>query len=225
MPGNAAGLPVIVFVEAANPAVAVHRDIQVNLVAGRAELRRVRAHERLEEGSAVRLGVQANQEVVERADYRIFASREFMELRVFQEKITLAHGAFHFHDAVAHQAAETGAGFGAVHNLFDRRIEHPAVEQRRIVATGAPFRRLHARDVLHILDALAVPLVVEGRKMVHRAVPLFVDVGVAALASIGLHEVFGRNIAAMFGLGGAGEKLALRPVTFTVHGLGRHVRI
>ena len=187
---NSAGLPVIVFIEAANPAIAIHRDIQVHLVTGRTELRRVRAHERLEKRTAVRLGVQANQEVVERTDHRIFASRQFMKLRVLQEKITLAHSAFHLHDAVAHQASETRAGFRTAHNLFDRRIEQAAVEQRRIVATGAPFRRLHARDFLHVLDALAVPLVVERRKMVDGTIPLFVDVGVAALASIGLHEIF-----------------------------------
>jgi len=63
---NSASLPVIVFIEAANPAIAIHGDIQVKLVAGRTELRGVRPHERLQEGTAMRLGVQANQEVVER---------------------------------------------------------------------------------------------------------------------------------------------------------------
>ena len=41
--GNAAGLPVVVIVEAAHPAVVVHRHIQVHLVARRAELRRLAA--------------------------------------------------------------------------------------------------------------------------------------------------------------------------------------
>src|SRR6266404_2809627 len=97
-------------------------------------------------------------------------------------------------------------------------IRHP----RPARATGAPFRRLHARDFLHVLDALAVPLVVERRKMVDGTIPLFVDVGVAALASIGLHKVFGRDVAAMSGLSGAGEKFALRPVALAIHRLRRH---
>ena len=33
LPGNSTGLPVVIFVEAANPPVMIHRDIQMNLVA------------------------------------------------------------------------------------------------------------------------------------------------------------------------------------------------
>jgi len=67
----------------------------------------------------------------------------------------------------------------------DRGIEQTAVEQRGIVAARAPLGRTHACDFLHVLDALAVPLVVEGREMMHRAVPLFVDIRVATLAGVG----------------------------------------
>ena len=38
--GNAAGLPVIVLVEAANPAVVIHRHVEMHFVAARAEFRR-----------------------------------------------------------------------------------------------------------------------------------------------------------------------------------------
>ncbi len=53
---NAAGLPVVVFVEAANPAVVIHRNIEMDFVARRAEFRRLVAHEGLEEtrGGAAR---------------------------------------------------------------------------------------------------------------------------------------------------------------------------
>ena len=44
MAGNAAGLPVVIFIEAANPAVTIHGDIEVGFVAGRTELRSIRAH-------------------------------------------------------------------------------------------------------------------------------------------------------------------------------------
>src|SRR6202050_1481831 len=45
--GNSAGLPVVVLVEAAEPAVMIHRNVEMNLVAGGAEIRRLRFHERL----------------------------------------------------------------------------------------------------------------------------------------------------------------------------------
>src|SRR5258708_13122181 len=53
--GDAAGLPVVVVVEAALPAVAVHRNVEMDFVAGGAELGRIFAHERLHERAAVGL--------------------------------------------------------------------------------------------------------------------------------------------------------------------------
>ena len=58
--GNAAGLPVVVIVETANPAVVVQRHIQVHLVAGRAEIRL--AHEGLQKGMTMRLRVELTSE-------------------------------------------------------------------------------------------------------------------------------------------------------------------
>jgi hypothetical protein len=55
--GDAAGLPVVVVVEAAHPTVVIHRHVEVNLVAGGAEIRRIVLHEGLEEGAAVRLRI------------------------------------------------------------------------------------------------------------------------------------------------------------------------
>src|SRR5439155_5693791 len=141
---NAAGLPVVIFIEAANPAVTIHGDIEVDFVAGRTELRSIRAHERLQESAAMRFGVQANDEIVQLAEERIFAGGELMELRIFQEEITLAHGAFHFHNAVAHQAAEAGARLRAVDDLLDRSIEKTTVKQGGVVAAGAPLGGAHA---------------------------------------------------------------------------------
>src|SRR5439155_490668 len=45
--GYATSLPVIVFIEAANPAVTIYRDIQMDLMARRTELRSICAHEGL----------------------------------------------------------------------------------------------------------------------------------------------------------------------------------
>src|SRR5215467_11579677 len=63
--GNAAGLPVVVLIESAEPAVSIDRHIKMNLVAGRAEFRGLIAHERLEEHAAVRFGIQADQKIVQ----------------------------------------------------------------------------------------------------------------------------------------------------------------
>src|SRR5215472_284932 len=53
--------------------------------------------------------------------------------------------------------------------------------------------------------------------MVRRAIPLFVDVRVAALACIGLHEVFPGNVAAVFGLRRTREEFSMRAVAFAIH--------
>ncbi len=145
-----------------------------------------------------------------------------MQLGIFQEKVALAHGALHFHDAVAHQAAHARARFRPVHNLLDRCIEQAAVEQRGVVAARAPFGGAHTGNVLHVFDALAIPLIIERRKMVHRAVPLGVNVRVAALARFRFHEVLRRNVAAVFGLGRTGKEFPRGAVAFAIHGVGRH---
>ena len=117
----------------------IDRHVEMNLVAGGAELRRLLLHERLEKHAAVRLRIQLDQEVMQRANHRILAGREFMQLGILEIEIGLAHRAFHVGDGVAHHAAESGLGFGRVHELFDRRIHFAGVEHSRIMASAAPF--------------------------------------------------------------------------------------
>src|SRR5580693_1398409 len=62
--GDAAGLPVVVLVEAAEPAVVVHRHVEVNFMTRRAKFRRLLLHEWLEEDAPVRLGIQLDAEVM-----------------------------------------------------------------------------------------------------------------------------------------------------------------
>ena len=45
--GDAAGLPVVILVESAKPAIVIDRHVEMHFVAGRAELRRLLPHERL----------------------------------------------------------------------------------------------------------------------------------------------------------------------------------
>src|SRR6266852_9100164 len=93
------------------------------------------------------------------------------------------------------------------------------------MAAAAPFRWLHAAHVLHVFNALAVPLVVERRKMMRRALPLFINVSVTTLAGLRLQKITRRNVFAIGGLRGTGEKLPVRAVAFLIHGSRRKRRI
>ncbi len=97
----------------------------------------------------------------------------------------------------------------------------PLIQDGRIVTSAAPLGRLGADRVLHVLDALAVPLIVERRKVMSRAEPLLVDVVVAALAGVRLHEVLAGNFFVPIDLRGTGEKRTLRSITFLIHLPGR----
>src|SRR5256885_4307019 len=89
------------------------------------------------------------------------------------------------------------------------------------MAARAPFRCPHARNLLHVLNAFPVPLIVERRKMMRRAVPLFVNIRVAPLARIRLHEIFRGNVSAVLRLRRAWEKFPLWSVSLAIHGRRR----
>src|SRR5581483_9154089 len=89
------------------------------------------------------------------------------------------------------------------------------------MAASAPLRGLGADGVLHVLDRLSVPLVVERREMVSGTEPLVVDVLMAALAGIGFHKKLAGNLLASIDLRGAGEKWALWSITLFIHTRGR----
>ena len=109
----------------------------------------------------MRLGIQIGQEVMHSADHGILAGGQLVHLRVFQEKISLAHSALYLDDGVAHHAAEPCLGFGPVNNLLDGRIHQSAVKHCRIMAPATPFGSFGTRNLLHVLNALAIPLIVE----------------------------------------------------------------
>ncbi len=220
--GNAAGLPVVVIVEAANPAVMVQRHVQVHLVARRAEVGGIVLHERLEECAPVRLGIFLDEEIDQLAQIRILRIHQLEERRIFDGVRAVAHGAAHVADGVAHHAADTGLRRRREDAVFDGRVEVAGKEQRGVVAARTPFRRLHAVHVLHVDDCLPVPLVVERGKMVRGAFPLAINVGVALLASCGVDEVILGHGFAGRSLRGAREKLALRSRAFGVHGSRRN---
>ncbi len=219
--GDAARLPVVVFVEAPDPAIAVHRDVEVHLVAARTEGGAVALMKRLQERAPVRLGVELQEKVVDRGEKRIVAGREIVERRVLDGESALAHGVLHVHDGVAGHAAESDLRLGRVDHFRDRAIHEPGEEERVVVATGAPLGGADAGDALHVLDRLPVPLVVERSEVVRGRIPFLIDVHVAARlpAGLGLHEELAlRNELSVGGSRRGWKERTLR----ASHGLARH---
>src|SRR5215468_8233013 len=99
-----------------------------------------------------------------------------------------------------------------VEELSNRRVEHSTEKQRRIMAAGTPSGRLHADDVLHVLDTFAIPLIIERRKPVGRTAPLFVNVRMATLARLRIHEELRWNTAAVACLYRTWKKLAIHAI-------------
>ncbi len=180
LPRHAAPLPGVVLVEAAEPAVVVHRHVEMHLVTGGAELGAALPVERLQHRLLVRPRIETRHVVVQHVQHRAAARDQAVHLRVLQDVPPLSHGVLHRHDRVAHEAADPRLGLGRV-DLPDDRGVHPAGQQDRlIVAAAAPLRGLRPDDLLHVLDRFPVPLVVERREMMHGGVPLRGDVGMAA---------------------------------------------
>jgi hypothetical protein len=192
----------------------------MDFVAAGTEFGSLLAHERFQECAAMWFRIYFDHEIVEGAHHRIFAGGKFVEFRIFENEIALTHGAFHFNDAVAHHAAESGLRGGSVLDLADGSVKHSAKEQSRVVTAGTPLGSFHPGDILHVFDAFAIPLIVEGRKVVSGTIPLGVDIFVAAFAGLRLHKIFRGDIFSVFGLHGAREEFSGRAITFAVHGFG-----
>src|ERR1700733_14911038 len=78
---NAAGLPVVILVKPAEPAIAIHGYIEMHFVTGGAEFRSLLLHERLQEDPSMRLGVEFDHEIVEGAHHGILARRKYVQFR------------------------------------------------------------------------------------------------------------------------------------------------
>ena len=171
----------------------------------------------------MRLRIQPDQEIVQRTRHRILAWPPVHAAWDTPDKnrawpIVLFTLAMEWHIMQPSPACASGR---CTICLIGVSI-NPAIEHGRIVASAAPFRRLGADRVLHVLDRLAIPLIVERRKMMRRTEPLVVDVLVAALAGIGFHEKLAGNFLLAVNLRGTGKERAFRPIALAVHIVGRH---
>ena len=79
-------------------------------------------HEGLEESPPMRLRIHIDSIVVQPSHHRVLACGQFVQFRIKKHEVSLSHRAFHFSDGVAHQASQTGIGFGGVNDLLDWRV-------------------------------------------------------------------------------------------------------
>src|ERR1700738_2384375 len=92
-------------------------------------------------------------------------------------------------------------------------------------ASGAPIAALDPRDALHVLDRFSIELVIKRREVMHRALPLLVDVLVAFTALLRIHEEIGRDDAAGVRTRGRGPERRVRAAALFGHGGGDDARI
>src|SRR5207249_303391 len=116
-------LPVVVVVEAAEPSIAVHRHVEMDLVARRAEFGSLLAMERLDERVAMRSGREIDQGVMRALQQRILARGKIVERRVLDGEVALPHRALDVNDRMARRARESGLRLRRVDLLLDRPIE------------------------------------------------------------------------------------------------------
>src|SRR5262249_37104220 len=176
--------------------------VEVHLVTGRAELRRLLAVEGLEERVAMRPRVERKELVVHGAENRIRARCKLMERRIRDLEVTLSHRALHPRDGMTGGARQAGLRFRRVDLILDGTIEAPVEEHGVVVTAGAPLGGARADDILHVFDGFAIPLVVERREVMGRRMPLIVDVAMAAPAGLARQEELGGEDAPTVGVGG-----------------------
>ena len=169
-------------------------------------------------------GIDVHDEVVERLDDRVLAGGQLVERRVFDRVAALAHAAVDS-DRVAHDTAQSNLRFGFVDQFANRRIHHARKQEGGVVAAAAPLGRLGPNDILHVFDALAVPLIVERRKMMRRREPLFIGVLVASLAFFGFREEVDRDESLGICPGRTGKERPSGSIAFAQHTCGREFGI
>ena len=91
---------------------------------GGAKRRAVAGVERFQKRFPVRLGVEVEHEIMERAHHRVVARGEIVERRVLDDEAGVAHGVFYAHDRMARCARKARVRFGLVDEILDGRVHH-----------------------------------------------------------------------------------------------------
>ena len=90
---NPRRLPVVVFIKAAEPAVAVYGNVQMDFVTARTELRRLVGVEALQESLAMRLRINVQQVIVRPSQELVFAYNQVVQGGIFDSEVALTHRA------------------------------------------------------------------------------------------------------------------------------------
>ncbi len=191
---NAAGLPIVVLVKAAQPAVLIHGLIEMHFVARGAKFRRFLAHERLHERAAMRLGVQIGDECVELANKRILLDAMLMQRRILDRRnrpcpIVLPTCTMEWHETQPRPFCASGVSTCSLIGRSKRPLKKTAWSWQ----PAHHLLPLDAAQFLHVKDGGFVERIVERREVVHGALPLLVDVFVTFTAELRIHEEIGRN--------------------------------
>ena len=187
---------------------------QVHLMADRAELRLL--VKRLQERLLVKRRLRLHHLPVDRLQQRVVAVGERIVERLFDSVVGVAAGAVDVRHRMAHGAGDARVGGGVVLIVEVGIVEGPAEERHRVVAAGAPTRRLDVavageRGGAGLPHAGQVGRVVEGTEAVGAVVPAVVHVLVALHTVSVHHQRLGRNEVARCSAGQRGARSTARP--------------
>ncbi len=165
---------IVVVLAAEKFLVVVQLQRQMHLVAGRTELRRL--VKRLQESRLVKLRLGLDQLVVDPLQHRVLAERERIVQRLFDRVVGVAARAVDVRDRVADGAGDAALRRRVAGRVEVRIVKGTAEERHRVVAAGAPARRLHAavsleRHVARFPHAGQVRRVVERTESMDAVAP------------------------------------------------------
>ena len=176
--------------------VVVHRERQADLVARGAELGGL--VQRLEEGALVEGRLRLHELFVDEVGERVGGRESEGIVDRLLDGVVAVPGetlvrALQSGDRVARRAGDAGQGGRMVRHVELRVVERTAEERCRIVAAGAPARRLDVpvaleRDLPGLVDGEEIERVVERAEVVRRMEPRVVGVLVALEAVLVVHQ-------------------------------------
>jgi hypothetical protein len=148
---------------------------------------------RLQEDPPVGFGGYLDEKIMDPLQELVITGGKVMQGRIFNDKCAIPHAVPDLDYGMTRRASQSGLSLRGMKLLFDGNIEFPIEEYCVVMTSRTPFGRLYSHHVLHVLDGLAVPLIIERGEVVHRGIPLLVNVCMTALTGLRGHKEVGRN--------------------------------
>ena len=176
--------------------VVIQRKRQVNLVATRTELGRFM--KRLEKRPFVELWFCFHELIVDPLKCRVVTVGERIMQRLFDRVVRVTPGAVHVGNRVTDRAGDAGLRRRMVDRIKLRIVKRAAEERHRIVTACAPARRLDIaitlqRDFARSSDAGVIRWIIEGTEAMNAIAPGGVNIRVALLTVVIVHQAFRWN--------------------------------